>query len=108
MYEVSTDEQVAPLREQQDLSADEVYVLPGPLDLRVVIGLLDLPGLDGLRDPPAQSVDVLADAQHADLFSILEERDLLLQHPYDAYDPVVALLAQAADDPDVLAIKQTL
>ena len=51
---------------------------------------------------------MLADAQHADLFSVLDERDLLLHHPYDAYDPVIALLAQAADDPDVLAIKQTL
>ena len=44
----------------------------------------------------------------ADLFSVLDERDLLLHHPYEAYDPVVALVAQAADDPDVLAIKQTL
>jgi len=72
------------------------------------MGLTELPGLDRLRDPPQQPVDVLADVQHTDLFSVLEERDLLLQHPYEAYDPVMALLAQAADDPDVLAIKQTL
>jgi polyphosphate kinase len=104
----ASDELVALLREQLDIGPDDVYVVPGPLDLRVVTGFMDLPGLDGLRDPPTQPVDVLADAQQSDLFSVLEERDLLLQHPYEAYDPVVALLAQAADDPDVLAIKQTL
>jgi len=109
--EVSTDasdELVALLREQLDIGEDDVYAVPGPLDLRVLMGLVDLPGLDALRDPPAQPVDVLADVQDADLFSVLEERDLLLHHPYDSYDPVVTLVAQAADDPDVLAIKQTL
>ena len=43
-----------------------------------------------------------------DLFSILDREDVLLHHPYDAYEPVVALIDQAAADPDVLAIKQTL
>ena len=104
----ASDELVVLLRDQLDLGADDVYVIPGPLDLRVMMGLLELPGLEGLRDPQVQPVDVLADAQQSDIFSVLDERDLLLHHPYEAYDPVVALLAQAADDPDVLAIKQTL
>lgn len=42
------------------------------------------------------------------MFAILDTHDVLLHHPYDSYDPVIALLDQAADDPDVLAIKQTL
>ena len=82
--------------------------MPGPLDLRVLMGLTELPGLDKLRDRRTSPVSLLADLQQTDLFSVLDEHDLLLHHPYEAYDPVLALLAQAADDPDVLAIKQTL
>jgi polyphosphate kinase len=104
----ASEELVALLMAQLDLAIDDVYLIKGPLDLRVLNGLIDLPGLDALRDAPPQPVDVLASAQHADLFSVLDEHDLLLQHPYESYDPVLAFLAQAADDPDVLAIKQTL
>jgi polyphosphate kinase len=104
----ASEDLIALLRDRLDIAAEDVYTAPGPLDLRVLMGLTDLPGLEALRDPPRQPVDVLADAQQSDLFSVLEERDLLLHHPYEAYDPVVALVAQAADDPDVLAIKQTL
>jgi polyphosphate kinase len=90
-----------------DVRADAVYQVPGPLDLRVLMSITELPGHEDLRDPPHQPVAALTGEQR-DLFSLLDERDVLLHHPYDAYDPVVALLAQAADDPDVLAIKQTL
>jgi polyphosphate kinase len=95
------------LCQQLDLSVDDVYAVPGPVDMRVLGGLVDLPGFEDLRDPPLQPADALA-AEQSDLFSVLESRDVLLHHPYDAYDPVITLLAQAADDPDVLAIKQTL
>jgi polyphosphate kinase len=98
---------VALIRRQLDVNEDAVYAVPGPVDLRVLMGIAELPGFDTLREPAVQPVDVLASEQ-ADLFSVLETRDVLLHHPYDAYDPVLALLAQAADDPDVLAIKQTL
>jgi polyphosphate kinase len=100
-------ELVALVRDRLDVAAHAVYAVPGPLDLRVLMGLVELPGFDELRDPPLQPVNVLAGEQR-DLFSVLDERDVLLHHPYDAYDPVIALLAQAADDPDVLAIKQTV
>jgi polyphosphate kinase len=90
-----------------DVTSDAIYAVSGPVDLRMLMGLVELPGFDALRDAPFQPVDILA-GEHRDLFSILDERDVLVHHPYDAYDPVVALLAQAASDPDVLAIKQTL
>ena len=95
------------LRDQLEVEPSDVYVQPGPLDLRVLMGLTEVPGFDALRDPPHQPVDVLAGEQ-ADLMSVLDERDVLLHHPYNAYDPVLALLAEAAEDQDVLAIKQTL
>ena len=104
----ASDQLVALLVEQVEVEAEDVYRVAGPLDLRVLLGLADLAGFDHLRDPRLQPVDVLAGEQRTDLFSILDERDVLLHHPYDAYEPIIALLAQAADDPDVLAIKQTL
>ena len=99
---------IAQLREHLDIEQQDVYVVRGPLDLRFLMNLIELPGLAAPREPPLQPVDVLADYQQSDIFSTLDERSLLLHHPYDAYDPVVALVAQAAEDPDVLAIKQTL
>jgi polyphosphate kinase len=104
----ASDELLALLRDQLDLSAEEVYAIPGPLDLRVLFGLTELPGFDALRDPPLQPASVLRDHEQTNVFEVLDSRDVLLHHPYEAYDPVIAFVAQAADDPDVLAIKQTL
>ena len=104
----ASEELLAQLRDHLDIASEDVYIVPGPLDLRFLMTLTDLPGLTAPRDPPHQPVNVLADVQQTDLFSLLDDEPLLLHHPYDSYDPVVALVAQAADDPDVLAIKQTL
>jgi polyphosphate kinase len=92
---------------QLDVTSDDVFAVDGPIDLRVLMGLVELAGFDELRDPAFQPVNFLSGAQ-SDLFAVLDERDVILHHPYDSYDPVIAFLAQAADDPDVLAIKQTL
>jgi polyphosphate kinase len=104
----ASTELLSRLRAQLDVEPNDVYSVDGPLDLRVLTGLTDLSGVEDLRDPPFQPVDAIAAAQQADLFTLIDEHDVLLHHPYDAFDPVVALIAQAADDPDVLAIKQTL
>jgi polyphosphate kinase len=95
------------LEQQLDLDPQDVYRLAGPLDLRVLMTLAELPGFENLRDPPLRPVDVL-EGESRDMFTVLDERELLLHHPYEDFDPVLQLVAQAADDPDVLAIKQTL
>jgi polyphosphate kinase len=86
---------------------DDVYRLPAPLDVRALTTLVDLPGFADLRYQSFQPAAVLS-SEAGEMFSILDERDLLLHHPYDSFDPVVDFVEAAADDPDVLAIKQTL
>ena len=101
-------ELVSLLAEQLDITHEDVYAVAGPLDLKVLQVLTDLPGFDDLRFSPMTPVNALVGETETDLFSVLDRRDVLLHHPYDAYDTVVALVAQAASDPEVLAIKQTL
>jgi len=90
-----------------EVGDDVVYRVNGPVDIRPLMSLVDLPALDDLRDPPLKPVSTL-DVTGPELFALLEERDVVLHHPYESFDPVVSLISCAADDPDVLAIKQTL
>ncbi len=95
------------LQSQLDLSDDFVYLIDGPLDLSAFMQLTDVGRKDlsyeSWPPQPSPEVDPLES-----MFSILSQRDVLLYHPYDSFDPVVRFLNEAADDPDVLAIKQTL
>jgi polyphosphate kinase len=90
-----------------EVAPEDVYRVRGPVDIRPLVSLVDLPFLEDLRDPPLKPQPVTEVVGEA-LFALLDERDVVLHHPYDSFDPVVSLLASAADDPDVLAIKQTL
>ncbi|GAA1896240.1 RNA degradosome polyphosphate kinase [Streptomyces sodiiphilus] len=95
------------------ISEAEVYALPGPLDLTGLgaIARLDRPELKYPKFIAGTHSD-LAEVESAsapDIFAALRERDVLLHHPYDSFSTSVqAFLEQAAADPDVLAIKQTL
>ncbi|MFP3991575.1 RNA degradosome polyphosphate kinase [Streptomyces sp. E11-3] len=95
------------------ISEAEVYPLPGPLDLTGLFGVssLDRPELKFPKFVAGTHRD-LAEVESAsapDIFAALRERDVLLHHPYDSFSTSVqAFLEQAAADPDVLAIKQTL
>ena len=99
---------LATLLQRLEIGGEDVYRIPGPLDIRPLMQLVDLPALEDLRDPPQKPLPTLETRDREEVFAFLEERDLLLHHPYDAFDPVVTFVASAADDPDVLAIKQTL
>ncbi|MEY9876083.1 polyphosphate kinase [Streptacidiphilus sp. MAP12-33] len=96
-----------------NISAAEVYPLPGPLDLT---GLFAIAGADRpeLKYRPfvagtARGLTDVESASQPDIFAAVRERDVLLHHPYDSFSTSVqAFLEQAAADPQVLAIKQTL
>ncbi|CAM5679647.1 Polyphosphate kinase OS=Streptomyces glaucescens OX=1907 GN=ppk PE=3 SV=1 [Streptomyces glaucescens] len=112
--EESIDREVLDLLVRElKISEAEVYPLPGPLDLT---GLFRIHGLDRpeLKYPKfiAGTHRDLAEVESAsapDIFAALRQRDVLLHHPYDSFSTSVqAFLEQAAQDPDVLAIKQTL
>lgn len=96
-----------------DVEEQEVFRLPRPLDLRGLFSLADL-DRDSLKYPsflPKTHPELakVETAQPADMFAALKNRDVLLQHPYDSFaTSVQRFIEQAAADPAVLAIKQTL
>ena len=90
------------------LDDEDLYRVPGFLDLHALWGIVELPGFEALRDPGIKPDPVLGEGQADRIFDVLDAGDLLVHHPYDGFEPVLALVEQAADDPDVLAIKQTL
>ena len=98
---------------QLGVSQDEVYRLPSPLDLTVLfeLGSVDRPDLKNRPFVPTTNRQIaeVESSRAQDIFAAIRERDILLHHPYDSFSTSVqAFLAQAAADPKVLAIKQTL
>ena len=85
-----------------------VYEINGPINISDFLSLYDLP-LNGLRrDPPFNPRIPRRFAEGKDIFSIIREEDVLLHHPYDSFAVFMDFLNTSADDPNVLAIKQTL
>ncbi len=86
----------------------EVYRVDGMLDMTALNELARLLGKDALRDAPFTPRQPLGMRRGDNLFAELADRDVLLHHPFDSFDPVVDFIQSAAEDPHVLAIKQTL
>lgn len=96
------------LKKQLQISNNDMYAINGPLDLTFLMKLYGLKGFSDLKQPtykPQPSPSIKANRT---LFEQIREKDILLSHPYESFDPVVDFIRQAAKDPDVLAIKQTL
>ena len=96
------------LEENLDVTDMEVYEINGALDPTCFFKFTCMKGMwPWLYEPfvPQRPLELPEDG---DLFAAIREKDILLHHPYESFDPVVKLVSDAADDPQVLAIKQTL
>jgi polyphosphate kinase len=105
--EVETDSLVA-LGKKLSLSIKDIYTCDGPLALSHLMPISSAAGFESIRyDHWEPSDDPNLDPTES-IFDSLSRRDCILFHPFQSYDPVVRLLSEAAEDDDVLAIKQTL
>ncbi len=84
------------------------FDVPGPTGFSSFMTLAVMPGHDRLKAPPLDSQPSPDVPSGAPVFDAIRRHDVLLIHPFDSFEPVVRLLQEAAEDPDVLAIKQIL
>ncbi len=96
------------LTDELEIHHGDIYYINGPLDLSFLMKIYGFEGYDHLKytdNDPQIPGDLLGEE---DIFEAISKRDILLHHPYESFDPVVAFVKHAAQDPKVLAIKQTL
>lgn len=107
--ENKTDEKILQyLQKELDIPARDIYEIQGPLDLSYVSKLSKIPGYSHLQYAslvPQPPKDLQGEN---DIFAAIRKGDILMHHPYESFDQVVQFVEEAAKDPDVLAIKQTL
>lgn len=96
------------LKRELNIGDEGIYKISGPIDLTFLMKLYGMEGFEYLKDEkyiPVQSAMINDDE---DIFTQISRNDILLHHPYESFDPVVDFVRQAANDENVLAIKQTL
>lgn len=95
------------LIENLEIGRESVHMLPGAMALSDIMSLYDLP-FPNLKEKPFYSQKHKHFDEETDVIGVIRKNEVLLHHPYHSFSPVVDFIKQAAADPDVLAIKQTL
>ena len=96
------------LKKELNVKEEDIYKINGPLDLTFLMKLYGAEGMDEYRDKTYHPQMVPGMNEEEDIFTQIRRKDIFLHHPYMTFEPVVQFVRQAAVDPDVLAIKQTL
>lgn len=96
------------LKSEFKIKEEDIFRIPGPLDLTVLMKLYGLKGFEQYKSKGYTPAPVPEFQNEEDIFSVIRKGDVFLHHPYMSFDPVVDFVRQAAKDPEVLAIKQTL
>jgi polyphosphate kinase len=96
------------IRQPLELLDQEIYEVNGPLDLTCLMSLVGIEGYAHLQDEPFTPRRPTGLPEACDVFKEIRRRDILVHHPYESFQCLIDFINQAAIDPDVLAIKQTL
>lgn len=96
------------LKMEFDIRDEDMFAVNGPIDLTFLMKLYGIDGFDQYKVPKHIPAQVPALMNDRSIFENIRRGDILLHHPYMTFDPVVDFVRQAAKDPNVLAIKQTL
>ena len=96
------------LKKEFAVSEEGIYEIHGPLDLKFLMKVYGIEGFSHLKEPAHRPQPVTALNHEEDIFTQIKRKDILIHLPYDSFDPVIQFVQQAAKDPEVLAIKQTL
>ncbi|HEB98768.1 MAG TPA: polyphosphate kinase 1, partial [Thiotrichales bacterium] len=103
-----TDEMADFLLDQFRLGREDLYQVNGPVNLNRLFAIADLVNRPELKFPPFKPSRPAGLAPEVSLFEAVQKGDILLHHPFESFAPVIDFVRQAAADPQVLAIKQTL
>lgn len=96
------------LKTALEIHHGDIYYINGPIDLTFLMKIYGFEGYEHLKYPSYQPQMPLVFLEEENIFRAIRQGDILLHHPYESFEPVVQFVRQAAADPKVLAIKQTL